>query len=88
MKEHVILACGCKVQDMDEATSVFIKDYDKDGNRAIGLINCCAKCLKYYEFIGATLETDEEIDKWYGDERCLELTKEKDVHVRKPRKRH
>lgn len=45
-------------------TTISVKDYSRDGSKAIGHPTLCNKCLKFYMESDLYLKTDEECLAW------------------------
>ena len=46
----IIATCGHKLKESEGmGTTIAVKDYSKDGSRAVAWITVCDKCLKWYK---------------------------------------
>ncbi len=61
----VIATCGHKLTEEEGlGTTIPIKDYCKDGSKAIGYPTLCNKCLKWHRKKKLELKTDNEQERW------------------------
>ena len=61
----IIATCGHKLKESEGmGTTIAVKDYSKDGSRAVAWITVCDKCLKWYKRKKLILKTEKEENKW------------------------
>ena len=61
----VIATCGHTLtEEKGLGTTIAVKDYCKDGSKAIGYPTLCNKCLKWYREKKLELKTEEEQERW------------------------
>ena len=61
----VIAACGHKLTETEGlGITIPVKDYCKDGSKAIGYPTLCNKCLKWYRKKKLELKTEPEQKRW------------------------
>jgi hypothetical protein len=56
----IILSCGHKVDDMDDALDVATKEWSRECTPAIGYKSICAECYDTYESNGNILHTEQD----------------------------
>jgi len=62
-------ACGCWLSEEEgHGINVSIKEYSKEGYKAVAYMNCCKKCYKKYKKRGIILKSEEEEIKWMKNE--------------------
>jgi hypothetical protein len=61
----VTATCGHTLTEEEHlGTTISVKDYSRDGSKAIGHPTLCNKCLKWYEKSDLYLRTEEERLTW------------------------
>ena len=61
----IIATCGHELKKSEElGIAIAIKDFHKDGSKAVSYITVCKKCFKWYKKKKLILETGEEIDDY------------------------
>lgn len=63
----IIATCGHELTEHEGlGTTIAIKDYSRDGSRAISYPTLCDKCLKWYRKKKLELKTKQEQRKWFN----------------------
>ena len=60
----IILSCGHKVDDMDDAINVVTKEWARDSERAVGYSTVCKNCYYEYEANGDLLLSEQDELNW------------------------
>ena len=61
----ITATCGCILTEEERlGTAIAVKDYCRDGSRAISYPSVCDKCLKWYEKSKLILKTKKQEEKW------------------------
>lgn len=63
----IILSCGHQVEDMDGSFPVIIKEYARDGSRALAYKSVCLTCKKLYEKEKALFPNQRSAYAWLLD---------------------
>jgi hypothetical protein len=61
----IIATCGhILTEEEGLGITIAVKDYCKDGSKAIGYPTLCNKCLKWYRKKKLELKTEAEQERW------------------------
>lgn len=63
----VTASCGHELTEEENmGTSIYIKDFDRSGKKAICYTTLCDRCVILYRMRGLELKTKKEQDNWLG----------------------
>ncbi len=60
-------SCGHQLTDIEDmGIGIAVKDYFKDGGKAVCYMSVCTKCAEFYEKSGLILKTEQSQNDWLG----------------------
>jgi hypothetical protein len=66
---NIILSCGHEVDDFEHSFQVYVKSYNREGDRAISYMTVCGVCEDDYRKRGQLFDSEEQAFEWLKNEK-------------------